>query len=54
MLAGCWHLLTTGELRLDPGADHFGHRHDPAVEAKRLQRPMEVLEFTVTIKGNAA
>src|ERR1035437_5065405 len=30
-----WHLLTSGALYDDPGADYFVLRHDPGVEAKR-------------------
>jgi transposase len=44
-----WHLLTTGALYDDPGSDYFLLRHDPAVEAKRLQKRIEALGFTVTI-----
>src|ERR1035437_10342198 len=36
-----WRLLTNGALYDDPGARFFELRHDPAVEAKRLQRRIE-------------
>ena len=49
-----WHLLTNGALYDDPGADFFLLRHDPAVEAKRLQKRIEALGFEVTIAGAAA
>jgi len=49
-----WHLLTTGALYDDPGADYFLLRHDPAVEAKRLQKRIEALGFQVTIAASAA
>ena len=49
-----WHLLTTGALYQDPGADYFERRHDPAVEAKRLQHRIEALGFAVTITEKAA
>ncbi len=49
-----WHLLTNGVLYNDPGARYFELRHDPAVEAKRLQRQIEALGFHVTLTGVAA
>ena len=49
-----WHLLSTGALYEDPGADYFERRHDPSVEAKRLQRRIEALGFAVTISEKAA
>jgi transposase len=54
MLAVAWHLLTTGALYTDPGSDYFEKRHDPVVEAKRLQRRIEALGFSVTIADKAA
>jgi transposase len=54
MLETAWHLLSTGALYQDPGADYFERRHDPAIEAKRLQRRIEALGFTVTITEKAA
>ena len=54
MLETAWHLLTTGALYQDPGADYFERRHDPATEAKRLQRRIESLGFAVTITDKAA
>lgn len=54
MLETAWHLLTTGAFYQDPGADYFERRHDPAQEAKRLQRRIEALGFTVTITDKAA
>ena len=54
MLETAWHLLTTGALYQDPGADYFERRHDPAIEAKRLQRRIEALGFAVTISEKAA
>ncbi len=43
MLETAWHLLSNGALYQDPGADYFERRHDPAIEAKRLQRRIEAL-----------
>ena len=54
MLETAWHLLTTGAYYQDPGADYFERRNDPAQEAKRLQRRIEALGFTVTITDKAA
>jgi transposase len=54
MLETAWHLLTTGALYQDPGADYFERRHDPAIEAKRLQRKIEALGFVVTVTEKAA
>ncbi len=49
-----WHLLTNGALYDDPGARFFELRHDPAVEARRLQRRIEQLGFEVSITPAAA
>jgi transposase len=54
MLEVVWHLLSTGALYQDPGADYFERRHDPAAEAKRLQQRIEALGFEVTVSDEAA
>ncbi len=54
ILAVAWYLLTTGHFYQDPGAQHFELRHDPAVEAKRLQRRIEALGYQVTVTEKAA
>ena len=54
MLNTIWHLLTTGALYQDPGADYFERRHDPAVEAKRLARRIEALGYQVSLTEKAA
>ena len=54
MVFTMWHLLTTGTLYQDPGADYFERRHDPAVEAKRLARRIEALGFDVSLNTRAA
>jgi transposase len=54
MLATIWHLLSTGAHYVDPGADYFQRRNDPALEAKRLAARIEALGFTVTMTGKAA
>lgn len=54
MLFTIWHLLSTGTVYEDPGADHFERRHDPAVEAKRLARRIEALGFDVNLAEKVA
>jgi transposase len=54
ILAVIWHVLTNGCMYEDPGADYFERRHDPAVEAKRLQARIEALGFDVTLSPKAA
>ena len=49
-----WHLLTNGTLYSDPGANYFESRHDPHIEAKRLQRKIEALGFEVNLTPTAA
>jgi transposase len=49
-----WHLLSNGALYDDPGARFFELRHDPAIEARRLQRRIEQLGFEVSITPAAA
>jgi transposase len=54
MLEVVWHLLTTGALYQDPGADYFERWHDPAAEAKRLKRRIEALGYDVVLNQRAA
>jgi transposase len=54
MLHTVWHLLSTGALYQDPGADYFQQRHDPVVEASRLKRRIEALGFEVDLHQQAA
>jgi transposase len=54
ILAVTWHLLTNGVIYDDPGSQYFEQRHDPAIEAKRLQKRIESLGYQVTIAENAA
>lgn len=49
ILTVAWHLLSNGDLYDHPGADYFTTRHDPAIEAKRLQCRIETLGFVVTV-----
>jgi transposase len=54
MLSTVWHLLNTGAFYIDPGADYFERRHDPAIEAKRLARRIEALGYAVSLIEQAA
>jgi transposase len=54
MLAVAWHLLTTGALYEDPGADYFQRRHDPAAQIKRLTRRIEALGYEIVLTEKAA
>lgn len=54
ILSVTWHLLTTGALYDDPGSDYFILRHNPDVEAKRLQKRIEALGYEVTLSNTAA
>lgn len=54
ILETSWHLLTTGALYVDPGADYFDRRNDPALQVKRLQARIEALGFSVTVTDTAA
>ena len=54
ILNTAWHLLTNGALFQDPGGQFFERHHDPAVEAKRLQRRIEALGYQVTMTEKAA
>ena len=44
-----WHLLTTGEVFTDLGADYFISRQDKEHQARRLTRQLEKLGFTVQL-----
>ncbi|HYX25203.1 MAG TPA: IS110 family transposase, partial [Thermoanaerobaculia bacterium] len=54
ILAVIWYVLTNGCFYEDPGADYFERRHDPVLEAKRLQARIEALGFDVTLSPKAA
>jgi len=53
IIVACWHMLTTGELYRDPGADHFT-RLDPDKQTRRLIAQLERLGHTVTLQKAAA
>lgn len=54
MLATIWHLLSTGEIFQDPGADYYQRLNDPAKELKRLSKRIEALGYNITITPTAA
>ncbi|XAS74366.1 IS110 family transposase [Micrococcaceae bacterium Sec5.1] len=49
MLTAAWHMLTTGELYKDPGADYFT-RHSPGRAKARALQQLESLGYQVTIE----
>ena len=48
-----WHLLTTGEVFADPGADYFTSRHDKEHQTRRLVSQLEKLGYTVQLDAAA-
>ena len=53
ILVAVWHMLTTGEVYNDPGADYFDRRVDPQRKIKRLIAQLEALGQTVTLQEAA-
>jgi transposase len=49
ILVAAWHMLSTGELYVDPGGDYFARR-DPERTTKRLVAQLERLGHTVTLQ----
>ena len=54
IIVAVWHMLTTGELYVDPGADYFDRRIDPQRKIKRLIAQLESLGQTVVVEPAAA
>ena len=54
ILVAVWHMLTTGEVYNDPGADYFDRRVDPQRKIKRLIAQLESLGQTVVVEPAAA
>jgi transposase len=52
MLTAIWHMLATGELYNDPGANYF--TRDPTRQIKRLVTQLEALGQHVTLQKAAA
>ena len=44
-----WHMLTTGEVFADLGADFFTSRHDKEHQTLHLLRQLEKLGYTVEL-----
>lgn len=53
ILTAVWHMLTTGEVYLDPGADYY-QRLDPKRAANKAVRQLEILGYQVVITPAAA
>ena len=48
-----WHILTTGEVFTDLGADYFTSRQDKEHQARRLIGQLEKLGYTVQLTAAA-
>ena len=48
-----WHMLTTGEVFADLGADYFTARHDKEHQTGRLVSQLEKLGYTVQLAATA-
>ena len=48
-----WHMLTTGEVFADLGADYFTSRHDKEHQTRRLVSQLEKLGYTVQLAAAA-
>jgi transposase len=53
IITGCWHMLTTGELYREAGADYFSRR-DPERATRRLVAQLERLGHHVTLEAAPA
>ena len=53
ILTACWHMLTTGEVYREAGADYFTRR-DPQRATRRLVVQLERLGHHVALKAAAA
>jgi transposase len=53
ILVAIWHMLTTGEVYNDPGADYFDRRVDRQRKIKRLIAQLEALGQNVTLQEAA-
>jgi transposase len=54
IIVAVWHMLSTGELYNDPGADYFDRRVDPQRKIKRLIAQLEGLGQRVVLEPAAA
>jgi hypothetical protein len=53
MLTAAWHMLTTGELYRDPGADYFTRRAPAKTKARAIGQ-LESLGYKVTFEALTA
>jgi transposase len=53
IIIAAWHMLSTGEIYVDPGADYFDRRRDPQRKIKRLIAQLEGLGQTVVVEPAA-
>jgi transposase len=53
ILETAWHMLSTGQVYTDPGADYFERRRAPEAEARRLVKRLEALGHNVTLTSAA-
>ncbi|KAA0232170.1 MAG: IS110 family transposase, partial [Actinobacteria bacterium] len=53
ILVICWHLLTTGEIYTDLGADYFNKHHATANRPRRLVAQLEAMGNKVTLEPAA-
>ncbi len=53
ILVICWHLLTTGEVYNDLGADYFDKRRNSEARQRRLIRQLEAMGHKVTLEPAA-
>jgi transposase len=49
ILVSVWHMLSTGEIYHDPGADFYDKRIDPARKIRRHVKELEAAGYTVTL-----
>ena len=53
ILVAAWHMLSTGQIYEDLGADYFDRRRNPEAEARRLVSRLEALGHSVTLTSAA-
>ena len=49
MVVSAWHMLSTGEVYRELGADYYRQREDPERATRRLTRQLEELGYAVTL-----
>lgn len=53
ILTAIWHMITNGEVYIDPGADYYT-QHDPTKARTRAVRQLQALGYDVTLTPTAA